>query len=110
MSSGVKYFLYWFGTSTRLVVRDPEIAKEVFITNHASLGRYLDDSFVARILGNGLLLLVGEKWTIERRIISPFFHQDALKVQAANLNHKSFEPLNSGGLLKLDGYGVHSAV
>ncbi|KAG0605545.1 hypothetical protein M758_9G067300 [Ceratodon purpureus] len=77
---GEKYFLYWWGKSSRLVVRDPEIAKEVFITNHASMRRILpEDPFLTRLIGKGVLLHTGEKWVIERRTISPFFHHDALK-------------------------------
>jgi cytochrome P450 len=85
--AGEKYFLCWFGKSTRLVVRDPEIAKEVFITNHAALSRFLPaDTFLPRLLGKGLLINTGEKWVTERRTINPFFHHDALKV------HITLEP------------------
>jgi len=78
---GEKYFLYWIGKTTRLVVRDPEIAKELFFSNSASLqwnpSRYW---FAPLIVGKGMLTQAGEKWATERRIIGPFFHQDALKV------------------------------
>lgn len=71
------------GKSTRLVVRDPEIAKEVFINNHAHLKcAHPVDTFLTKgLLGKGLVVLMGEKWATERRAINPFFHQDALKVR-----------------------------
>ncbi|KAG0620516.1 hypothetical protein M758_4G222100 [Ceratodon purpureus] len=78
---GAKYFLYWWGKTTRLCVRDPEIAKEVFINNHAHLKcAHLGDTYLMKgLIGRGLVALMGEKWSTERRAINPFFHQDALK-------------------------------
>lgn len=79
--SDTKYFLYEHGKSTRLVIRDPEIAREVFYTNHPSLGRYLpEDDFLFQILGTGLVTSMGEKWQTERKTINPFFNHDGLKV------------------------------
>lgn len=75
------------------MVRDPEIAKEVFITNHASMRRILpEDPFLTRLIGKGVLLHTGEKWVIERRTISPFFHHDALKVRYTTLRLESSFP------------------
>lgn len=66
---------------SRLVVRDPEIVKELMITNHESLKRpQISDKIASVVAGKGLLIQRGEKWTIERRTATPFFHQDALKV------------------------------
>lgn len=78
-----KMFVYKIGSLTRLVVRDPEIVKELIITNHESLTRAGVQAGVqnlfSTVVGKGLLSLVGEKWTLERRTINPFFHQDMLK-------------------------------
>lgn len=74
-------FVYKWGSLTRLVVRDPEVVKELIITNHESMTRAWPDlQIFSVIVGKGLLSLVGEKWILERRTLSPFFHQDVLKV------------------------------
>lgn len=38
------------------------------------------------VVGRGLSILLGEKWAAERKILTPFFHQDALQV------HFSYTP------------------
>jgi len=76
-----KYFLYWVGSSTRLVVRDPEIARELFISNYTSMRWSASKNwFSYLLLGKGISMQVGEKWSIERRVLHPFFHQNSLKV------------------------------
>lgn len=81
-SAGKKYFLYCWGRAVRLCVRDPELAKEVFVTNHAHLlcAHPVDGFLTKGLVGKGLVILFGEKWATEWRTINPFFHQDALKV------------------------------
>ena len=77
-----KNFVYHWGTTTRLAVGDPDVVKELLITNHESLIRApLDEKIVSELLGKGLLSQLGEKWIKERRTLHPFFHQDALKVR-----------------------------
>jgi len=53
-------FVYKWGSLTRLVVRDPEIVKELSITNHESLTRPELQIFSV-VVGRGLLSLEGEK-------------------------------------------------
>jgi hypothetical protein len=90
-SAGKKYFLYCWGRAVRLCVRDPEIAKEVFVTNHAHLlcAHPVNGFLTKGLVGKGLVILFGEKWATERRTINPFFHQDALKVLKATLHGRS---------------------
>ena len=76
-----KSFVYFWATYPRFVVRDPETAKEVFVNNHSSLKRTeLEEKITTLVVGKGLFTLLGEKWATERKILAPFFHQDALKV------------------------------
>lgn len=75
-----KIYLYWWGTITRLAVRDPKIVKELMVSNHESLTRLQSESqFLAEVVGKGLLTQVGEKWASERRTLGPFFHQKSLE-------------------------------
>lgn len=62
-------------------MRDAETAKEVFVTNHGSLKRIdIEETITSLVVGRGLFTLMGDKWAMERKILTPFFHQDALKV------------------------------
>jgi len=82
LTVGEKYFLYWLGKATRLVVRDPEIMRELLLINSASLKWNPSRLwFGSLFLGKGMLFQGGEKWATERRVINPFFHPDALKVR-----------------------------
>lgn len=73
-------FLYWWGTMTKLVVRDPEILKELLITNHNSLERVeLENMLIQQVIGPGLMNQEGEKWSSVRRMINPSFNQHTVK-------------------------------
>lgn len=77
-----KSFVYFWATNARYVVRDPETAKEMFVTDHGSLKRIdLEETITSLVVGSGLFTLMGEKWATARKILTPFFHQDALKVR-----------------------------
>ncbi|KAK1403144.1 hypothetical protein POM88_002749 [Heracleum sosnowskyi] len=58
-----KISMFWLGKTPRLNIMDPELVKEV--------------------LTNGLTTLEGETWATHRRIISPAFHLEKLKVKPA---------------------------
>lgn len=74
-------FVYWCGSETRLVVKEPEIAKIVFGAKHEDVKRSkVEHLLFALIMGKGLFYLFGPKWAIERQTMNPFFHHEALKV------------------------------
>jgi cytochrome P450 len=73
--------VYWCGSETRLVVKEPEIAKVVFGAKHEDFKRSeIENLLAALIMGNGLFHWFGPKWTKERQTLNPFFHNEALKV------------------------------
>ena len=79
--------MYWCGSETRLVVKEPEIAKIVFSAKHEDFKRSeIDSLLTSLIIGKGLFHWFGPKWAIERQTLNPFFHHQALKV---NLTLKS---------------------
>ncbi|CAA6657560.1 unnamed protein product [Spirodela intermedia] len=55
-------FLFWFGSSPRLVVADPAIVREVVMDADGGLKR-----------------LKGKKWALHRRIINPTFNMERVK-------------------------------
>lgn len=76
-----KTFLFWFGMKPRLAVADPDMIKVI-------LPNSLSDTFdkigfnpqSGLLFGQGLNGLVGEKWVVHRKIASPAFHMERVKV------------------------------
>uniref|UniRef100_M8BLL8 Secologanin synthase n=1 Tax=Aegilops tauschii TaxID=37682 RepID=M8BLL8_AEGTA len=76
-------FVFWFGPRPRLVVSGPEVAKAV-LTDSTGTFRKGSGSNVNPLsrqpLGEGLVALTGEKWAHHRRVISPAFNMERIKV------------------------------
>jgi hypothetical protein len=73
--------VYWYGSETRLVVKEPEFVKLVFGAKHEDFVRSEQENFLTSLVaGRGIFHLFGPKWAIERQTLNPFFHYDALKV------------------------------
>ncbi|KAL0667683.1 hypothetical protein Bca4012_030387 [Brassica carinata] len=72
-------FLVWFGPTSRLTVADPDLIREIF-----SKSEFYEKNeahpLVKQLEGDGLLSLKGEKWAHHRKIISPTFHMENLKL------------------------------
>jgi cytochrome P450 len=67
------------------LVSDPELVREVLVTQGRSFmkGRALQEA--KRILGNGLLTSEGELHLRQRRLIQPLFHQDRVAAFGAEM-------------------------
>ncbi|XP_015884580.3 cytochrome P450 734A1 [Ziziphus jujuba] len=74
-----KTFMFWFGTTPRLVISDPDVIKEVLMnTGHV----YEKTGFgpTAKLFfGDGLLTLVGDKWAFHRKITNYAFRTEQVK-------------------------------
>nr|UNP59807.1 schizocycline synthase [Camptotheca acuminata] len=68
----------WVGTTPRLIIKDPELMKEVLSNK---LGHFSKPPLnpLILILSRGLTSQEGEKWAIHRRIINPAFQLEKLK-------------------------------
>ncbi|XP_031487374.1 cytochrome P450 734A1 [Nymphaea colorata] len=73
-------FLIWFGPTPRLTVADPDLIREIFVSKSECYEKNESHPLVRQLEGDGLLSLKGEKWAHHRRIISPTFHMENLKV------------------------------
>ncbi|GLU10132.1 hypothetical protein SLE2022_269530 [Rubroshorea leprosula] len=73
-----KISMCWIGKSPRLVIKDPELMKEVLSNK---LGNFQKPPLnpLILILSRGLASLEGEKWANRRRMINPAFHLEKLK-------------------------------
>ncbi|KAL8153366.1 hypothetical protein V2J09_011126 [Rumex salicifolius] len=73
-------FLIWFGPTARFAISDPALIREIFATNSESYEKYESHPLVKKLEGNGLISLKGELWAHRRKIISPIFHMENLKL------------------------------
>ncbi|XP_048227488.1 cytochrome P450 734A1 isoform X2 [Ricinus communis] len=73
-------FLVWFGPTVRLTVSDPDLIREIFTTKSELYEKIEAHPLVKQLEGDGLLSLKGEKWAHHRKIITPTFHMENLKL------------------------------
>ncbi|KAK9141636.1 hypothetical protein Syun_011036 [Stephania yunnanensis] len=73
-------FLVWFGPTPRLTVSDPDLIREIFASRSEFYEKNESHPLVRQLEGDGLLSLKGEKWAHHRKIITPTFHMDNLKL------------------------------
>ncbi|KAI4335779.1 hypothetical protein L6164_014389 [Bauhinia variegata] len=73
-------FLIWFGPTVRLTVSDPDLIREIFTSKSELYEKNEAPPLVKQLEGDGLLSLKGEKWALHRKIISPTFHMENLKL------------------------------
>ncbi|KAK8547146.1 hypothetical protein V6N13_097865 [Hibiscus sabdariffa] len=73
-------FLVWFGPTVRLTVADPDLIREIFTSKSDSYEKNEAHPLMKQLEGEGLLSLKGEKWAHHRKIITPTFHMENLKL------------------------------
>lgn len=70
----------WFGPTGRLAVSDPDLIREIFSSKSEFYEKNEAHPLIKQLEGDGLLSLKGEKWAHHRKIITPTFHMENLKV------------------------------
>ncbi|RLN25394.1 hypothetical protein C2845_PM07G00510 [Panicum miliaceum] len=73
-------FLIWFGPTPRLAVADPDLIREILLSRAEHFDRYESHPMVRQLEGEGLVSLRGEKWAHRRRVLTPAFRMENLKL------------------------------
>ncbi|KAL6974297.1 hypothetical protein U1Q18_028478 [Sarracenia purpurea var. burkii] len=73
-------FIVWFGHTVRLAVSDPDLIREIFTSKSEFYEKNEAHPLIKQLEGDGLLSLKGEKWAHHRKIITPTFHMENLKL------------------------------
>ncbi|KAK3160500.1 hypothetical protein QOZ80_1BG0060280 [Eleusine coracana subsp. coracana] len=73
-------FLIWFGPTPRLAVADPDLIREIMLSRADHFDRYESHPMVRQLEGEGLVSLRGDKWAHRRKVLTPAFHMDNLKL------------------------------
>jgi hypothetical protein len=83
-------FVYWFGPRPRLVISDPELVKAVMTDSTGGFDKAAsggNNPLARQLIGEGLVGLSGETWARHRRVISPAFNMERVKVRSCFLRH-----------------------
>lgn len=75
-----KTFLCWFGVKPRLVLVDPDMIKEVLLKKMDIIDRDSFNPLAKTLNGEGLPGLMGHEWAAHRKIATPAFNMEKVKV------------------------------
>lgn len=94
------------GTEKLCIIANPEAVKQVFTTKASSFRKgHLQDQYLGRIVGNGLLLSEGDYWTEQRTKIQPAFNRERLSQYTdtvAELTIRMTKDWEDGDVIALD--------
>ncbi|KAE8731357.1 disco-interacting protein 2-like protein B-A-like [Hibiscus syriacus] len=75
-----KPFLYWAGPIPRLAISDPDMIREITMnTGGGSFDKTGFDPKGKILFGQGLVALLGQQWTLHRRILNHPFRMERVK-------------------------------
>ncbi|KAF7123929.1 hypothetical protein RHSIM_Rhsim12G0071800 [Rhododendron simsii] len=77
-NSGRNY-LSWYGPQAQLVVTDSELIKEIMNNKDGVYLKGRPDQFSKKLLGDGISVAEGEKWSKLRKIANHAFYAESLK-------------------------------
>ncbi|CAL5071454.1 unnamed protein product [Urochloa decumbens] len=72
--------LIWFGSTPRLIVSEPELIREVLLSRAEHFDRYEAHPLIRQFEGLGLSNLHGDEWARRRKILTPAFHVENLRL------------------------------
>ncbi|KAA8540461.1 hypothetical protein F0562_024620 [Nyssa sinensis] len=87
-------FLVWFGPTARLAISDPVLIREIFTLKSEFFEKNESPPLVRKLEGDGLLSLKGEKWAHHRKIITPTFHTENLKLMLPKMGNSTANMLD----------------
>ncbi|KAL0396892.1 UNVERIFIED_CONTAM: cytochrome [Sesamum calycinum] len=72
-------FLIWIGNQPQIVVTEPELVREILNDKEGVYRKIKPVSHVKKLLGDGLVVAEGEKWSKLRKLANHAFHGESLK-------------------------------
>ncbi|XP_072979688.1 cytochrome P450 709B1-like [Typha angustifolia] len=78
-------FLYWFGPEPHICITDPEMVKQVLSNKFGFYTKPNRNPNIFALLGKGLVFAEGPYWARHRRLVSPAFAMDKLKLMTKKM-------------------------
>ncbi|KAI3467212.1 hypothetical protein Pfo_023875 [Paulownia fortunei] len=72
-------FLIWIGHQPQIIVTEPELVKEILTNKEGVYQKIKPVGHVKKLLGDGLVVAEGEKWSRLRKLANHAFHGENLK-------------------------------
>ncbi|KAH6798678.1 hypothetical protein C2S51_035162 [Perilla frutescens var. frutescens] len=72
-------FLIWMGDRPQIVVTELDLVKEIVTNKEGTFTKIKPVDYMKRLLGDGLVVAEGEKWSKLRKLANHAFHGDCLK-------------------------------
>lgn len=88
-----KVFFTWIGPHSQVVIEDPQVIRDILARKSGHVTKMIPNTLL-KLLVTGIVNYDGEKWAKHRRIISPAFHMEKLKVKKKKLFFFFFPPLH----------------
>ncbi|MBA0612078.1 hypothetical protein Godav_012723, partial [Gossypium davidsonii] len=96
-------FIVWFGPTVRVTVSDPDLIKEIFISKSELYEKNEAHPLIKQLEGDGLLSLKGQKWAHHRKIITPTFHMENLKLLVPVMTQRMTDMLDKWSAMSANG-------
>lgn len=81
-------FLIWLGDQPQIVVTEPDLVKEILMDKEGVFRKVKPRDYAKRLLGDGLVVAEGEKWSKLRKLANFAFHGESLKVDYYSQLHQ----------------------
>ncbi|KAF0911983.1 hypothetical protein E2562_012794, partial [Oryza meyeriana var. granulata] len=78
-------FLYWIGPQPRICVSDYDLVKQILSNKYGHFVKNDAHPVILSIIGKGLVLVEGTDWVRHRRVLSPAFAMDKLKMMTKTM-------------------------
>ncbi|KAL5715189.1 unspecific monooxygenase [Ranunculus cassubicifolius] len=88
-----KTFLYWFGSTPRLAIAEPDMIKEILVNQSGCFHKTEFNPLSKPLFGDGLVGLVGEQWVRHRRITAQAFNMERVKAWIPEIAVSTLETL-----------------
>ncbi|KAK1293015.1 hypothetical protein QJS10_CPB17g00836 [Acorus calamus] len=88
-------FFYWFGLQPRICITNPDMVKQVLSNKFDFYTKDKPRPAIAALLGKGLVMTNGTDWVRHRRVVSPAFTMDKLKVMTKRMGSCALSMLDS---------------
>ncbi|KAM5567453.1 cytochrome P450 CYP749A22-like [Rosa sericea] len=80
-----KNYLQWLGSRAQLVIREPELCKQILNNKDGAYLKKPPEDFAKKLLGYGLVTAEAEKWVKLRKISNHAFHGESLKTMIPDM-------------------------